>query len=40
MTVTGSIVAIVSAIVIGLIIGALSRLVLPNKQNIPICSRS
>jgi hypothetical protein len=40
MTVTGSIVAIVSAIVIGLIIGALSRLVLPDKQNISICSRS
>ena len=32
MTVTG----IISAIVVGLIIGALGRLVLPGKQNIPI----
>ncbi|MDQ2708993.1 MAG: GlsB/YeaQ/YmgE family stress response membrane protein [Actinomycetota bacterium] len=32
MTVTG----IISAIVIGLIIGALARLILPGKQNIPI----
>jgi len=32
MTVTG----IISAIVIGLIIGALGRLVVPGKQNIPI----
>jgi uncharacterized membrane protein YeaQ/YmgE (transglycosylase-associated protein family) len=32
MTVTG----IITAIVIGLIIGALARLVLPGKQNIPI----
>ena len=32
MTVTG----IISALVIGLIIGALARLVLPGKQNIPI----
>ena len=32
MTVTG----IISAIVVGLIIGALGRLVVPGKQNIPI----
>ncbi|MGI8816945.1 MAG: GlsB/YeaQ/YmgE family stress response membrane protein [Pseudonocardia sp.] len=32
MTVTG----IISAIVIGLIIGVLARLILPGKQNIPI----
>jgi len=32
MTVTG----IISALIIGLIIGALARLVLPGKQNIPI----
>jgi uncharacterized membrane protein YeaQ/YmgE (transglycosylase-associated protein family) len=32
MTVTG----IITALVIGLIIGALARLVLPGKQNIPI----
>jgi uncharacterized membrane protein YeaQ/YmgE (transglycosylase-associated protein family) len=32
MTVTG----IISALIVGLIIGALARLVLPGKQNIPI----
>ena len=33
MTVTG----IITALIVGLIIGALGRLVVPGKQNIPIC---
>ena len=33
MTVTG----IITALIVGLIIGALGRLVVPGKQNIPLC---
>jgi uncharacterized membrane protein YeaQ/YmgE (transglycosylase-associated protein family) len=33
MIVTG----IISAIIVGLIIGALGRLVVPGRQNIPLC---